>query len=148
MFDLNSMDQRFINKVNLSDECWLWNASLNNFGYARYKIDGKMVLAHRYAYKYFNGDIPKGFELDHICRVRHCVNPAHLEAVTHLDNVRRGKSGEHGKVKTHCPQGHEYTDSNTVMVQRGRRCRTCQNDRSRLYREKIRRETYENTIKA
>ena len=75
--------------------CWLWTGSNNNRGYGQIFgeiIEGhtKMKFAHIVSYKETNGEVPAGLEIDHLCRVRHCVNPAHLEAVTRSTNVRRG----------------------------------------------------------
>jgi hypothetical protein len=131
---IDSMPQRFIDKVNLSDNCWLWTASTNNFGYGRYKVNGKMIFSHRYSYEHFKGDIPKGLTIDHLCRVRNCVNPAHLEAVTHQENCKRGNVGKNQSDKTHCPQGHEYTAENTYIAQNSRKCRECQYSRNKANR--------------
>jgi hypothetical protein len=75
--------------------------------------------------------------VDHLCSVRHCVNPAHLEPVTQKVNVRRGKKGDKGKktgamqkAKTHCPAGHEYDEENTYTSKKGcRHCKQCRRDR-------------------
>ncbi len=88
-------------KVNLDDlsrsctvdpitGCWLWNHSLFRNGYARL---GKHI-AHRVVYEHYKGPIPEGMDLDHLCRVKRCVNPDHLEPVTEADNVRRGVSAK------------------------------------------------------
>ena len=81
-----------------------------------------MALAHRVAYELQVGPIPVGLQLDHLCRVRSCVNPAHLEPVTSAENTRRGLRA----MKTHCPQGHPYAGENLLIRPTGqRRCRTC-----------------------
>lgn len=78
--------------------------------------------AHRVAYELLVGLIPDGLELDHLCRNPACVNPAHLEPVTHAENMRRGERA----MKTHCPQGHAYDEANTYRIRSGgRQCRTC-----------------------
>ncbi len=117
---------RFLRKIIISDSgCWLWTAALNVKGYAIFNAerDGyNSGLAHNFAFEYYRGRPPAGTEPDHLCRVRPCVNPWHLEAVTHLDNIRRGTKGH----VTHCLRGHEYTDTNTVHLRNGhRRCHTC-----------------------
>ncbi len=76
--------------------CWIWVGSLLHDGYARVRIGAKKVLVHRFTYESFCGPIPQGLEIDHLCRVRCCVNPHHLEPVTHLENVLRGRLGSIG----------------------------------------------------
>jgi hypothetical protein len=74
-----------------STPCWIWQLSLHaRTGYGAKKTNGVSTLAHRAVYEHHVGPIPDGLELDHLCRVRACVNPAHLEPVTHKENVRRG----------------------------------------------------------
>lgn len=102
--------------------CWLWTAQASRDGYGKFKYDGGQ-LAHRFAYEVAKGPIPDGLRIDHLCRQRCCVNPDHLEAVTHRENVIRGLGG---MLKTHCPHGHEYTAENTQINHKGARvCRTC-----------------------
>lgn len=115
--------------------CWLWTSSLVTHGYAQVKLNGKSQQAHRFVYEQLVGKIPKGLELDHLCRVRNCVNPAHLEPVPHAENVRRGLAGavaaERARSKTHCLRGHLYTEESTLLQypKRGgnptRSCRLC-----------------------
>jgi hypothetical protein len=105
--------------------CWLWTGvERNGKGYGRFFFDGKNRLAHRWSYEHFKGPIPKGLELDHLCRVRGCVNPDHLEAVTHKENVLRGNVA---KSSPTCRQGHLKEGRNlyTVPSTKARRCRTC-----------------------
>lgn len=80
---------RFMAKVDQSGDCWLWTAHVNADGYGVFRFDGQMGGAHRFAWRLLVGEVPDGMELDHLCRVRHCVNPAHMEVVTHAENVRR-----------------------------------------------------------
>lgn len=76
--------------------CWQWLGRPNRYGYAKTKIAGQYVMVHRWSWQQENGPIPDGLELDHLCRNRACVNPAHLEPVAHPENVRRGTSGRLG----------------------------------------------------
>lgn len=114
--------------------CWVWMGCKLPRGYGRFWKDGGMRLAHRVAYELFTGPIPDGLQLDHLCRVPGCVNPAHLEAVTHAENVRRGDRTRYNADKTHCPQGHPYDEENTFIYSDGRReCRICNRRRSLSY---------------
>lgn len=74
--------------------CWLWNGSPRKDGYCKTKSNGKYIYAHRFIYQKLVGPIPKGLILDHLCRKPKCVNPDHLEPVTHVENLRRGKSAK------------------------------------------------------
>lgn len=114
--------------------CWLWTGA-TTVGYGRFRGSG----VHRMAYEELVGPIPDGLVMDHLCRVRHCVNPAHLEPVTLAENVRRGLSGRYQASKTHCPQGHEYSPENTYVTKVGqRKCRTCYISRRRADRVRAR----------
>jgi hypothetical protein len=110
--------------------CWIWQGQLGSCGYGRVYHDGKMRSAHRAAWTLVNGPIPQGLEIDHLCRVRNCINPSHLEAVTHAENCQRGTAGLNlaafQRAKTHCPQGHPYSGENLYLPPSGGRiCRTC-----------------------
>lgn len=110
--------------------CWLWMGKINMQGYgmlSRYPNGKQKTLrAHVESYKRHVGPIPAGLELDHLCRVRHCINPAHLEAVTHQVNSQRGLAGAYLKNKTHCIRGHALSGDNCEINSKGhRRCRAC-----------------------
>jgi hypothetical protein len=107
--------------------CWMWTLGLDDNGYAMIGRNGRTTYAHRLAYEAWVGPIPKGMELDHLCRNRACVNPfGHLEPVTHAVNMSRGAHA----LKTHCKHGHEYTPENTYVNPKGsRECRVCIRDR-------------------
>jgi hypothetical protein len=93
-------------------------------GYAYVIRDLKEIPVHRWMYEYFNGPIPDGLEIDHLCKTKRCVNPDHLEPVTHAVNMAR-----YAATITHCPLGHAYTEENTLRKRKGRACRTCANTR-------------------
>lgn len=117
-----SFADRFWTKVAKSEDgCWLWTASIKETGYGQFRLDGRAQYAHRIAYELCVGPIPDGLQLDHLCRVRHCVNPDHLEPVTQAENAARGSWA----MKTHCPRGHEYTPENVYFNSGRRYCCTC-----------------------
>ena len=106
--------------------CWLWLGYLED-GYARARHNGKKTLLHRVSYELVNGQIADNLEVDHLCRNRSCLNPDHLEAVTHKENVLRGVSfsAENSK-KKFCVNGHPLSGNNLVVYSDGaRRCKTC-----------------------
>lgn len=128
-------EERFWKKVFKTSTCWVWTASLRQSGYGQFRLGGKIRRAHIVAYEFEVGPVPAGLELDHTCRILACVNPAHLEPVTHAENCRRGNVGKFSRDKTHCPQGHAYDKVNTYVTPGGKRhCRTCKNERKRLAR--------------
>src|SRR5678815_2102759 len=81
--------------------CWPWSGFISSLGYGQYRRLYKNYMAHRLIYEHLVGPIPQGLELDHTCKNRRCVNPSHLEPVTHLENIRRGRS--YRRERTHCP---------------------------------------------
>lgn len=89
--------ERFWSRVDVRDpvECWPWTGLKDRDGYGRFRVNAqqKAFGVHRWAYMSLRGPIPEGLVIDHLCRVRHCVNPDHLEAVTNAENVRRGRAG-------------------------------------------------------
>lgn len=120
----------------IGDGCWFWRRGKTAAGYGEANLDGRIILIHRAIFEHFRGPIPSGLELDHLCRNRACCNPTHLEAVPHRVNLLRGESPMARQARqTHCIAGHEFSPSNTLIVQGQRRCRECVNRRNR--------ETYE-----
>ncbi len=118
------------------EPCWEWTAYKNRDGYGQFNVGGQIIPAHRWSYEYCFEPIPSSLQLDHLCRVRHCVNPSHLEPVTRRENIQRGKSGQFNAQKTHCPQGHPYEGVNSLGY---RRCLICGKENMRKYREAKRR---------
>jgi hypothetical protein len=119
--------------------CWLWRGAINPKGYGKWPRPDGSRLAHRRVYELVVGPIPAGLQLDHLCRVRACVNPAHLEPVTNRENARRGEgwAGLNAQ-KTHCPQGHPYAGENLyVNPGGGRRCRECDRVKRQRYRDRF-----------
>lgn len=119
---------RFWSKVDLDGPggCWLWTAGDNGEGYGRFWTGTGSMQAHRFAYELLVGPIPEGLQIDHLCRVRRCVNPAHLEPVTQRENILRGTSPQaKNATKTHCPKGHPYNEENTRWHRGSRYCRVC-----------------------
>lgn len=100
--------------------CWVWTGSRGPKGYGRFHFNGKGHRAHRFAYERLVGPIGS-LTLDHLCRNRLCVNPAHLEPVTNRENLLRGKglTARNAQV-TRCPQGHPYDEANTYRWSRER----------------------------
>ena len=126
--------QRFMKYVIPIPEsgCWLWTGSLSHNGYGAFS-GAHTSRAHRLAYEYYKEPIPANGQLDHLCRVRCCVNPDHLEVVTNKTNVLRGigVTAENAK-RTHCIYGHAYTEQNTRYRKTGgRACRECHQQRKR-----------------
>lgn len=114
--------------------CWIWQGETIESGYGRVRVGGKKQLVHRVVFEYFNGMIPEGLVIDHLCRTQLCVNPSHLEPVTQAENVRRGYVAR--GLPSECKNGHLYTEENTYKHSGKRICRTCNNAASRLYRSK------------
>lgn len=121
--------RRFVQRVDLTDGCWLWCGEVDKAGYGWARRSGERIGAHVQAHLLFIGPIADGLEVDHLCRVRNCVNPAHLEAVTREENMRRMRHAwpcEPASPLTHCRNGHEYTDDNTYVRGDGAKyCREC-----------------------
>jgi hypothetical protein len=142
--------ERFMRKVYPVEGCWLWCASTLRGGYGQFNDGRTMVRAHRWIYEQLVGPIPEGLDLDHLCRVRNCVNPEHLEPVTRGENLLRGYAAR--GVKTHCAKGHPFDSANTFKrPSGGRGCRTCRNNASRASKAKARADkstTQPNTIGA
>ena len=141
---LTSQDlSRFFSKiqVNRQSQCWEWTASLTPQGYAQVSFRGKPAVAHRISYRAFVGVIPEGLVIDHLCNNRRCVNPCHLKAVTHQENIIRGTAPTAVLARTNtCRKGHSFTPETTMVRKKTgvRTCRICFNEwhrnRSRSHR--------------
>jgi hypothetical protein len=117
---------RFWKSVFKTDKCWLWTGNKIPSGYGYFSVRRNRFRVHRFAYELVNGPILSGLDIDHLCGVRNCVNPAHLEAVTHRDNVLRGNTfAARNVAKTSCPSGHPYDGENTYLDGRSRHCKIC-----------------------
>jgi hypothetical protein len=125
--------------VDLSTPCILWPKQKDKDGYGRITFKQRRLLAHRWAWEQQNGQIPNGLEIDHLCRVRSCINVQHLELVTHQENVRRrGKQRTPSKpleARTHCRNGHEMNDLNAYIYKGSRSCRACNRIAHSKYRQ-------------
>lgn len=126
--------------VERTESCWLWKGYVGPNGYGMMSVNGRPTPAHRAVYEAFVGPIPRGLSLDHLCRVRACVNPAHLEPVSQGENIRRGLSPGAISVRTNkCFRGHEFSASNTrYHGDGGRVCRLCRREAKRAWLKKSR----------
>lgn len=125
-------EERFWKYVDKSgpDGCWLWTGGLDAHGYGSFHLNGRNAYAYQVAYKWTVGKIPAGLDLDHLCRVRACVNPDHLEAVTRGENLHRSPLTQTSinAAKTHCIRGHELTYREPKSG--WRRCLVCRKQRN------------------
>lgn len=137
-----NIEKLLIDKVKKTETCWLWTGDVDKTsGYGRIAFNKKRFYAHRVFYSIFKGKIGENLCIDHICRVRNCVNPEHLRAVTKQINTIENSigAGAINRNKTHCKNGHEFNKENTYYIPKGngkwRACKECS------------RQTYKNKIK-
>lgn len=132
-----SLESRFWSKVAKSEGCWVWLGTPDSKGYGRIRFGGagsKIARAHRVSWQINRGPIPQGLVIDHLCGVRLCVNPDHLEPVTQKENLRRAPSSLPSKMarKTACVNGHEYVEGSFRIESGARRCLICKRKRESL----------------
>jgi hypothetical protein len=136
---------RIVDRLLVSaEDCWEWQGALAN-GYGRVRWNDQSALVHRVVYVAVHGQ-PTLPDLDHLCRNRKCANPAHLEPVTHAENIRRGEwsagSARLQTAKTHCPNNHPLSGANLYVPpltsRKQRICRTCRLEAKRRYNAKRR----------
>lgn len=139
--DLVSVKKRLLKKIRVDGRtnCWIWIGAKYPTGYGHFSWKPSGGYAHRAAYMLFRGGIPNNREIDHLCRIPSCVNPDHLEVVTHKTNVHRSPIAiaAINKRKTHCLNGHPFSGYNLGLTQVGlsihRICRQCARDRAMEY---------------
>lgn len=136
--------KRFTDKLSILESgCWQWNACIATNGYGRFGWGaGRHIPAHRYSYEKFFGNVPEGFVLDHTCNNKWCVNPNHLEPVTHSENLCRGFKRIPRKInrEQNCKNGHPVNEENRKKMKNPRAyvCKICHRDKERdRYRAKI-----------
>ena len=146
MTDARKTEDRFWDKVSPEPNsgCWLWTGAIVRGGYGQFfsgaENNGpRLIYAHRYSYELAKGRIPENLTIDHLCRVRCCVNPAHLEAVPFAENIKRGTQGHNFASRTHCPKGHPFDGENLRVIvrpngQKARHCKACAVEATRRWR--------------
>lgn len=123
--------------------CWIWTGKMASNGYGILQAQPGKGVVHRYFYTTLVGPIAPGLDLDHLCRLRCCANPWHLEPVTRSENLRRGANGDVMRARmrlvTACPSGHPYDESNTYFRPgtQQRDCLTCRRARSSAYNKRM-----------
>lgn len=129
---------RFCDRVDVGHPlgCWLWAGALNSSGYGQFRINGVRLTAHTAAYTLLRGPLPPGLVLDHLCRVRHCVNPDHLEPVTVSENIRRAwasgalRGARHKALGETCKRGHLRSEHSRRDVNGKLVCKACAREAS------------------
>jgi hypothetical protein len=127
-----------LSRIKRDGDCWIWTGGKTGatgrrqaYGFVRVE-GGRRIGAHRFVYERMVGPVAEGMDLDHLCRTPLCVNPEHLEPVTHQENVRRGLA-----IRTHCKYGHEMAGDNLYIHPDGeRKCRQCMRDTARRFAER------------
>lgn len=134
-------EHRFWEKADLLGDCWNWVAGKGGTGYGAFYHAGRMLRAHRVAWALMHGQpADPTLVLDHLCRNRACVNPAHMRLTTNIENILAGEAGQYMKERsarqTHCKRNHEFTPENTRIYRGARTCVECRRLRDRVeYKE-------------
>lgn len=127
---LEAVRVRFWARVFRGEVCWEWQGGRDSNGYGQLWFNNKRAGAHRVAYLLERGPIPPGLVIDHLCHNRKCVRPDHLQLSTVAANSSRKITAGQPR-KTHCVNGHQFTDENTKIRPKGRRkCRACDRDQA------------------
>lgn len=128
---MNRFSTRFWDKVDSkADECWIWIGAVDKHGYGSILEEKKVKKSHRVSYEMFYGKIPNHLVIDHMCKIKRCINPRHLRAITRGENTLTGSGvSAINKRKTHCIRGHELSGENIFLYKRAghinRQCRLC-----------------------
>lgn len=132
--------ERVLARCDRSGPCWVWQGATTN-GYGRIRVAGVLLIVHRLVYELVVGPVPDGLDLDHLCRVRACCNPAHLEPVTRRENLLRGQGATARAHADACHRGHPFDEANTRLERTHggrytvRRCRRCDAAKARARRK-------------
>lgn len=135
-----STEERALSNIDADGDCWLWQGAIGvgGYGYFAHQQPGRGRInsrAHRYIYELLVRRLTEDEQIDHLCRVRHCVNPDHLEPVSAKENIARSYGvARQLRERRFCSEGHEFNAENTAKDGRGRRCRPCRNQNQRLRR--------------